>query len=112
MNKIPVIFALFTAISACAPTPPEVVTTPTTGNLPGAGGAVDAPQGSLGGVELCDAANYRPLVGTSYKDTIFPTGPKIRVYSDTSVVTQEYLPDRTNIVYDDQTGNILRAFCG
>ncbi|NND20673.1 MAG: hypothetical protein HKO14_01175 [Silicimonas sp.] len=81
-------------------------------NLPGAGGAVGAPQGSLGGVELCDADFYRPLIGRPYTDVTVPGGPKLRVYSSTAVVTQEYLPDRTNVVYDDRTGRILRAFCG
>ena len=70
------------------------------------------PQGSLGGVEVCDAASYRNLVGQPVAATTFPAGPRLRVYSDSDVVTQEYLPNRTNIVYDDSSGVILRVFCG
>ncbi|AZQ66048.1 hypothetical protein EF888_02230 [Silicimonas algicola] len=82
------------------------------GNLPGAGGGANDPLGSLGGVELCDAPEYRPYVGQPVAATTFPTGPKFRVYSDTDVVTQEYLPDRTNVVFGARSGTILRVFCG
>ena len=83
-----------------------------TQNLPGAGGAADAPKGSLGGVELCDAETFRPLIGQPYTSVTAPTGPRLRVYSNVAVVTQEYMPNRTNVVYNDRTGLILRAFCG
>ena len=82
------------------------------GNLPGAGGGANDPLGSLGGVELCEAPEYRPLVGQPVAATTFPAGPKFRVYSDTDVVTQEYLPDRTNVVFSARSGTILRVFCG
>lgn len=81
-------------------------------NLPGAGGAVDAPKGSLGGVELCDADAYRPLIGQPYTAITTPEGPRLRIYSDTAVVTQEYLPNRTNVVFAERSKKILRAFCG
>lgn len=100
------------ALAACGPAAPDIARAPASANLPGAGGAVDAPQGSLGGVELCDAEAYRPLVGQPYTATAFPLGPRLRVYSDIAVVTQEYLPNRTNVVYDARSGAILRAFCG
>lgn len=101
------------AIVACGPeagTGSGVAVEP--GNLPGAGGGANDPQGSLGGVELCDAPSYRPLVGQPVSAATFPAGPKLRVYSDSDVVTQEYMPNRTNVVYDDTTGLILRVFCG
>jgi hypothetical protein len=99
-------------LAACGPAVPASAPPPASANLPGAGGAIDAPQGSLGGVELCDAGTYRPLVGQPYTATAFPLGPRLRVYSDIAVVTQEYLPNRTNVVYDARSGAILRAFCG
>lgn len=100
-------------LAACGPAPgPVGGTSSGTGNLPGAGGGANDPQGSLGGVELCDAASYRNLVGQPVAATTFPVGPRLRVYSDSDVVTQEYLPNRTNIVYDDSRGVILRVFCG
>lgn len=103
---------LAVVLSACAPAPIEPVVDTDNPNLPGAGGAADDPQGSLGGMELCDAADYRPLIGQPYTDTSYPTGPNFRIYSDTALVTQEYLPSRTNVVFDVKTGLILRAFCG
>lgn len=108
-----VVAGVLVVLAGCAPATPGGQT-PGSGNanLPGAGGAVDAPQGSLGGVELCDAEAYRPLVGQPHTAVTGQRGAKLRVYSSTAVVTQEYLPDRTNVVYDDRTGRILRAFCG
>lgn len=103
---------LFLLISACGAGSSGSIVSTDRPNLPGAGGAVDDPQGSLGGVELCDAETYRPMIGQSVSATTFPTGPRIRVYSDTAVVTQEYLPNRTNVVYSAADGKILRVFCG
>ena len=103
---------VFMGLSACGGIAEQEIVPQQNGNLPGAGGAADAPEGSLGGVEQCDAADYRPLVGTPYADTTFPSGPKLRVYSTADLVTQDYRPDRTNVVFDEETRLIIRAFCG
>ena len=60
--------------------------TPGPANLPGAGGAAsDAPadagddsdgedgEGGLASIELCDAEDYRHLIGTPVSATTFPT---------------------------------------
>lgn len=102
------------AFAACAPVPddtagiiditdgPEVVVD--IGDAPiGAGGAPD--------LEECDAAEYRPLIGTPVADSVFQTGERLRVYSEADIVTQEYIPQRTNVVYTSG-GTITRVFCG
>ena len=61
--------------------------------------------------ELCDARNYRNLVGQPAGGTIFPIGPELRVFGVDDIVTQEYVPQRTNIVADD-SGTIVRVYCG
>ena len=106
------LFALM-ASAACAPVPddasgivditdgPEVVVD--VGDAPAAGGAPD--------LEECDAADYRPLIGTPVTETVFPTGARLRVYSEADIVTQEYIPQRTNVVFDS-SGRINQVYCG
>lgn len=105
---LPVLFL----VAACAAAEVPGASGGGTGNLPGAGGAAaDTPEDDLVGVELCDAKKYRPLVGTPVSAATFPVGPRLRVYGIDDVVTQEYLPNRTNVVHD-RNGVILRVFCG
>ena len=61
--------------------------------------------------EQCDAADYRPLIGTPVTATIFPTGKLLRVYGQGDIVTQEYIPQRTNVVYNSG-GKIVSVTCG
>ncbi len=51
-------------------------------------------------VEQCDAADYRPLIGTSVDAATLPDGQFFRSYGENDIITQEYLPRRTNVVYD------------
>ena len=67
-------------------------------------------EGGLADIELCDAADYRDLIGTPVGDTAFPVGPRLRVFTLTDIVTQDYIPQRTNIVHDK--GRITRVYCG
>jgi len=69
----------------------------------------DAP--ALADIELCDASQYRPLVGQAAGGRQFPTGPSLRVFGVNDIVTQDYVPQRTNIVADD-SGKIVRVYCG
>lgn len=98
-------------LAACATAGTPVPGSPS-GNLPGAGGAagVGEPEGPVG-VELCDADDYRPLVGTPVAATTFAAGPRLRVFGVDDLVTQEYLPNRTNVAYD-RSGTIVRVWCG
>ena len=51
-------------------------------------------------MEQCDAADYRPLIGTPVDVASLPVGQMLRVYGENAIITQEYLPRRTNIVHD------------
>ncbi|MEM6384602.1 MAG: hypothetical protein AAF718_00050 [Pseudomonadota bacterium] len=101
-------------LSACgseAPDDRQEVSTASTVEqaLPGpseAGGS-----GALAEVELCDAKDYRVLVGSDVDDTSFPLGPRLRVFGINDIVTQDYIPQRTNVVYSDKR-RILRIYCG
>ena len=63
-------------------------------------------------LEQCDAADYRPLIGTEIAAALTPgDDPMLRVYGAGEIVTQEYLPQRTNIVFDGD-GLIQRVYCG
>ena len=66
---------------------------------------------AAGDVELCDAKDYKHLVGQSAGGTQFPVGPTLRVFGVDDIVTQEYVTQRTNIVADD-SGKIVRVYCG
>jgi hypothetical protein len=107
------LLALLT-FAACAPVPddsveivditdgPEVIVS--TG---------DGAQSSEGSADLeeCDADMYRPLIGTNVEEAGLQSDDRLRVYSEADIVTQEYIPQRTNVVYDTG-GTIARVFCG
>lgn len=69
-----------------------------------------APAG-LADIELCDAADYRPLIGSNIAAATLPAGPRLRAFSVDDIVTQDYIPQRTNIIYRPD-GTILRVECG
>lgn len=89
-------------IVGCAPVPAEEDLTP-----PPAPVEPETPPA----LEECDAADYRHLVGTNIAAVTLPSGERMRVYGESDIITQEYIPQRTNIVYDAE-GLILRAYCG
>ncbi len=98
-------------LTACASEPPDdrAIIPDAERNLPGP--SESAGGGSLAEIELCDAESYRFLVGTSVDETVFPTGPGLRVFGVNDIVTQDFVPDRTNVVFD--TGRqIMRVYCG
>lgn len=90
---------------ACAPVPDDTIGNVGISDRAGATDLVDNPN------EECDADSYRPLVGTPVTATTFPTGTNMRVFKISDIVTQEYIPKRTNVVFD-AGGQIVRVFCG
>lgn len=62
-------------------------------------------------MEQCDAADYRPLIGTPVATATLPVGPMLRAYGENDIITQEYLPRRTNIVYDARKV-VANVYCG
>ncbi|MDA8586235.1 I78 family peptidase inhibitor [Rhodobacteraceae bacterium] len=63
------------------------------------------------GTEFCDASDYRSLVGTNVEATVFPEGSNFRVFSLDDIVTRDFIPQRTNVVYTSN-GEISEVYCG
>ncbi len=76
------------------------------------GAEVAAEEGSAPTViEQCDAEGYRILIDTSVSAATLPEGPMLRVYGENDIITQEYLPRRTNVVYDARKV-VRNVYCG
>ncbi len=101
--------ALLLGLAACAPTAPDDRFVPGDRALPGPSEEIDGE--GLADIELCDAEDYRSLVGSDVGATSFPTGPELRVFGVNDIVTQDYIPQRTNIVFDTSR-RIIRVYCG
>ena len=85
--------------SLVAPPPPAV-------NTPSSGGALSPPSS-------CDAPALAYLIGHMKSEIPVPVIPsKRRVACDSCPVTQDYRPDRTNILFDANTGVITSVTCG
>ena len=98
-----------TYLTACAAEAPDDRTEPEDRALPGPSEEIKG--GGLADIELCDAEDYRPLVGSPVSATSFPESPSLRVFGVNDIVTQDYVPQRTNVVYDTN-GTITRIYCG
>ena len=60
----------------------------------------------------CDAASYDHLVGRSRDVLAAMTFPEpMRVYTRGDMITQDYVPERLNVVLDER-GTIVRVWCG
>lgn len=92
-------------LAACSPVPgedePAIVTDVVEAEI------VEEPPA----LEQCDAAEYRPLIGTPLADAAIMSGERMRVFGVDDIITQEYLPQRTNVVFDGE-GLIARVYCG
>ncbi|NNL19412.1 MAG: hypothetical protein HKP37_11790 [Boseongicola sp.] len=97
--------ALLLVLAACGPVPvedePAIVTEVVEPEVP------EEPPA----LEQCDAADYRPLIGTPLVEAAVVSGERMRVFNVNDIITQEYLPQRTNVVSDDE-GLIARVYCG
>ena len=97
------------ALSACASSTPDDREVSADRALPGPSEQTEG--GGLADIELCDAADYRGLVGSDVGATSFPVGPQLRVFGQNDIITQDYIPQRTNVVYDTSR-RIIRVYCG
>ena len=62
-------------------------------------------------LEECDAADYRRLIGTPVVEAGLIGGDRLQIFSVNAIVTQDYVPQRTNVVYDAD-GVISQVYCG
>ena len=61
----------------------------------------------------CDAAALTYLIGKLRTEIPVPVEPaRRRVYCSSCIITEDYVPDRTDIVFDSQTGIITEVKCG
>jgi hypothetical protein len=61
----------------------------------------------------CQASSLAWLVGKPKSAIPVPVDPSVRrVYCSTCLVTQDYIPGRTDIVFDSETGIITAVKCG
>jgi hypothetical protein len=61
----------------------------------------------------CEASTLAWLVGKPKSAIPVPVDPSLRrVYCSTCLVTQDYIPGRTDIVFDTETGVITAVKCG
>ena len=100
---------IFVALSACASSTPDDRDVQEDRALPGPSEQTEG--GGLADIELCDAADYRGLVGSDVGATSFSIGPQLRVFGQNDIITQDYIPQRTNVVYDTSR-QIIRVYCG
>ena len=81
---------------------------------PPAAAPVPAPlQAPPGGPMACEAASLAYLVGRPRTEIPVPVDPsRRRVSCTTCPVTQDYRPERTDILFDQTTGLIAAVKCG
>ena len=99
--------------TACGPAPDSDAVVTKVVVVPAAAEGEETGQdpAGLADIELCDARDYRPLIGSNIAAATLPAGPRLRAFSVDDIVTQEYIPQRTNIVYRPD-GTIIRVECG
>lgn len=97
-------------LTACAEAPDD--TEVVTGSFDAVTVAPDVdPSIASPDVEECDADVFRQAIGVDISTTAFTPSDNVRIFSEADLVTQEYLPKRTNIV-TDTNGIITRVYCG
>ncbi len=63
--------------------------------------------------EQCDAHDLAYLVGKPHTQIPVPVDPsKRRVACSTCALADDYRPDRTDILFDSETGLVLSVTCG
>ncbi len=99
-------FALALIGAACAPPADENADEPA--QDPAAAGPQTREEATA--QDTCGAAAYRAMIGTSIAAASFPATPNIRVIMPDSAVTQDFRPDRLNVIVDAD-GNIAALEC-
>jgi hypothetical protein len=89
------VLALAMFAAACAPTSETPKQEP-----PRAGSPMPQTAEEATAQDTCGAAQYRALIGTNIAAVTLPSGPHIRVIQPGAPITQDFSPDRLNIMVD------------
>jgi hypothetical protein len=94
MRKFLVTAACLAALAACGQT-----TAPTTTETPA---TTAAPQTAAEATaqDTCGAAQYSALIGSNFAAVSFPAGANIRIIQPNQPVTQDFSPQRLNVITD------------
>ena len=95
------------ALVACGQT-----TTTTPAEEPGETPTASAPQTreEATAQDTCGASSYRSMIGSNVAAIQVPAGGAVRVIMPDTVVTEDFRPDRVNIIAD-ANGNITSVEC-
>ena len=114
IRHIALVVALGAVVAGCtgpshagrAPTSPPVA-----GATPTRSPVVAPPPPPAGG--KCEAASLMYLIGKPHTDIPVPVEPAgRRVYCSSCIITEDYVPGRTDIVFDSRTGIVTQVKCG
>ena len=96
------------ALSGCAAPRPEPFARPS------AAARIAAPVlPTTPSVDTCGISELAWLIGKPKTEIPVPVEPgRRRVYCATCMVTEDLVPDRQNIVFDPDTGAVVRLSCG
>ena len=96
------------ALSGCASPRPEPFARPSTA------ARLAAPVlPAIPAVDTCGISELAWLIGKPKTEIPVPVDPgRRRVYCATCMVTEDLVPDRQNIVFDPDTGVVVRLSCG
>lgn len=74
-------------------------------------GGCAAPVTDTDGEDTCNRSGWLSLLGANIAAVSLPASPDVRAFGEGDPVTQDYVPTRANIVYDE-SGTIIRVYCG
>ena len=92
-------------ISACTPSSEPPTAETSVAAIPAPGTAADATA-----QDTCNAARYRDLIGSHISESTLSENMDTRILSPDSIVTQDFRPDRLNIILDAE-GRITSLDC-
>ena len=96
------------ALSGCASPRPEPFARPST-----AARLVAPVLPAIPAVDTCAISELAWLIGKPKTEIPVPVDPgRRRVYCATCAITQDYSPERQNIVFDADTGLVVALSCG
>lgn len=65
-----------------------------------------------GDADTCNATDYAGFLGQPAAAVSLPSSQPHRIYPVTGIVTQDYRPERLNLVTDAGGGTVIRLWCG